>query len=144
MKFKLLILPLLLPAIANAASTSVFSTSVDWEAVTGMRLHQTLVKFIPDSKIIENGLELYFLDGFPCFAQTGKARIWIGQKNTEDEIILTCAHVPDTVNFAWRNADRDAPQAKTTGILKCSVSGENNIIIDLSKCEIGTSWDEYK
>lgn len=135
-----------MPAIANATAPSIFSTSVDWEAITALRLTQTRVNFIPDLKLIQNGLELYFLDGFPCFGQTGMARIWIGQKekDTDGEIRLTCAHVPETVNFAWRNADRDASQNKTTGILTCPTSGKTDITIDLSKCTTGKKWEEYK
>jgi hypothetical protein len=124
---------------------SIFSTSTDWESVTGMYLSQFNVEFSGDKDLVGNGLELYFLDGFPCFAQTDSARIWIGQNNkTDNKIRLTCLFAPKTVNFAWRNAARDAAQDKTTGILECAVNNDDNLIIDLSKCTVGKKWQEYR
>jgi hypothetical protein len=124
---------------------SIFSTSTDWESVTGMYLSQFQLNFLSDKQLVGNGLELYFLDGFPCFAQTDSSRIWIGQNNkTDNKIRLTCLFAPKTVYFAWRNAKRDATQDKTTGILECPVSLDGDLKIDLSKCIMGKKWEEYR
>lgn len=140
-------------SFANADNTtpapiirkSVFSTSTDWESVTDLRLSEYNVGFSEDKKLIGNGLELYFLDGFPCYGQTYSARIWIGDNGKKDgEIRITCLFAPKNLSFAWRNVDRDARQDKTTGILECPVIGDNDLKIDLSKCKIGKEWKEYR
>jgi len=136
---------MILPSInAFAAGASIFSTSTDWEAISGLRLKQTTVNFTKDMNLIENGLELYFLDSFPCFAQTGKAHIWLGNKNTDGEIRLTCLYTPTEIQFAWRNSKQDESQNTTTGILYCPAKGDDNVIIDLSKCKKNAEWKEYK
>jgi hypothetical protein len=147
----LLFLLCLVPFASNATDPvpiirrSIFSTSTDWEAVTGIYLSQFDVEFSVDKHLVNNGLELYFLDGFPCFAQTDSSRIWIDRNNKNDnKIRLTCLFAPKTVYFAWRNAARDASQDKTTGILECPVSFDNNLKIDLSKCTKGKDWKEYR
>lgn len=137
--FVLLSLP-----ISAMAATSIFSTSTDWEAVTDLRLKQTMVEFKNDTDLVANGIELYFLDGFPCFGQTGKARIWIGKKKTDGEIRLTCLFTPKTLTFAYRNSEKNASQDKTLGSLTCETVGKNNITIDLSKCTKNPDWTEYK
>lgn len=132
-------------APAPIIQTSVFSTSTDWEAISGLRLSQFYVDFSGDNDLIKNGLELYFLDSFPCFAQTDSSRVWIGQNGkTDGKIRLTCLFPPENVYFAWRNVNRDAGQDKTTGILECPVSGDNDLKIDLSKCIKNRDWKEYK
>lgn len=144
----LLVLLCFTPFMTNAETTvktSVFSTSTDWEAVSGLHFSQFNIDFIGNKKLIDNGLELYFLDGFPCFAQTDSARIWIGPRNkTDNQIRITCLFSPKTVYFAWRNASRDASQDTTTGILECPASFDNNLNIDLSKCTKGKDWKEYR
>lgn len=137
--------------VANAADPepvirpSIFSTSTDWEGVTGLYLSQFDVEFSGDRKLIDNGLELYFLDSFPCFGQTDSARVWIvSNGKTAGRIRLTCLYAPKSVSFAWRNASRDAAQDKTTGILECPVSFNNDLKVDLSKCTKGKNWEEYR
>lgn len=143
----------IMPIVANAAEpeimpvvrTSIFSTSADWEAITGLRLSQATIDFISDSRTVGNGMELYFLDSFPCFGQTDSTRIWIGPNNkTDGKIRLTCLYSPQTVSFAWRNASRDARQDKTSGIIECPVTGDRMLKVDLSKCVKGKDWKEYR
>lgn len=124
--------------------TSIYSTSIDWEAVTDLRLSQHYVNFNYDRSLAGSGLELYFLDGFPCFAQTESARIWIGANDTDGKIRITCLFAPEKIMFAWRNADRDASQAKTTGLLECPVSGESDLQVDLYRCKKLKDWKEYR
>ena len=150
--FNFLFLCLFIPFAANADNTpptiirkSIFSTSTDWESVTSLRLSEFSVEFSGDKKLVGDGLELYFLDSFPCFGQTDSARIWIDDNGkTDGEIRLTCLMTPKTVTFAWRNAERDATQDTTTGILECPVYGNNYLKVDLSKCNRGKDWKEYR
>ncbi len=124
---------------------SIFSTSTDWESVSGLRLSQHEINFVGNKKLISNGLELYFLDGFPCFGQTDSSRIWIGPDGkTDRRIRITCLFTPKTVRFAWRNAARDATQDKTTGMIECPVSADNDLKIDLSNCIKDKNWEEYR
>jgi hypothetical protein len=124
---------------------SVFSTSTDWEAVTGLRLSQYRVKVIGNSKLVKNGLELYYLDGFPCYGQPDRTQIWIGQNGkTDREMIITCLYAPRAITLAWRNAARDAIQGTTVGILECPIDDRGELTMDLSKCTKGKDWKEYK
>jgi hypothetical protein len=128
---------------ADAPRISVFSTSTDWEAVTGLRLSQYEIEFIPDNKLIgNNGLEIYVLDGFPCYGQTERARMWIGPNGrTDGGIRVVCAYAPEKLSFAWRNAARDDAQGRTTGIMDCELIDG---MVNMSKCVIGKEWDEFR
>lgn len=131
------------PEPTPAPRLSVFSTSTDWEAVTGMRLGQYRVKFISDKSLVKNGLELYFLDGFPCYGQPARTQIWLGANGKSDrEMLITCLYPPKTINLAWRNASRDATQGKTTGMFVCPVSGTHDLSVDLSKCTRDKDWKD--
>jgi hypothetical protein len=132
-------------ADAPAPRISVFSTSTDWEAVTGLRLSQYRVKVLSDSKLVKNGLELYYLDGFPCYGQPDRTQIWIGPNGkTDREMIITCLYAPRTITLAWRHAARDATQGTTVGILECPIADRGELTIDMSKCAKGKDWKEYK
>ncbi|MDR2412928.1 MAG: hypothetical protein LBD50_01820 [Rickettsiales bacterium] len=129
----------------GAERVSIFSTSADWEAISGLRFFQSAIDFQPDSKLIGKGLELYFLDNFPCFGQTDSTQIWLGANSDNGRRIrIVCLFAPEKVYFAWRNAARDANQDKTTGILECPVKGESAFKINLSDCVKGKEWKEYK
>lgn len=124
---------------------SLFSTSTDWEAVTGLRLSEYDGEFIPDTSLIGGGLVLYYLDGFPCYGLGEGVRVWLGpNKKHEGQLRIACVHAPTEIKFAYRNASRDADQAVTTGLLTCPVKGTRRITIDLSKCARGPKWTEYK
>ena len=141
------------PMMANAVVNplpptirpSIFSTSSDWEAVTGIRLGQYNVNFIHDSKLIGNGMELYYLDGFPCYGQPDRVQIWLGPNGKSDrDMLITCLFPPQTINLALRHSKRDVTQDTTTGLLICPVTGTYNLTIDLSKCALGKEWKEYR
>ena len=132
-----------LPAIAASTSApqprlSIFSTSTDWQAVTGLTLNEYRGKFISDKKLVGRGLVLYYLDGFPCYGLGFGVRVWVGPDGqTDNDLAIAC--------FAYRNATRDADQAATTGILTCPVSDRGrDLTIDLSDCIVGPDWDKYK
>lgn len=125
---------------------SLFSTSTDWEGLTGLRYSEYRGEFIPSSNIVGRGLVLYYLDGFPCYGLGEWVRIWIGPNNKHDgELRIACLYAPTEIKFTWRNATRDADQAQSTGILTCPVDSDGrDLTIELSKCEKGPDWDEYK
>lgn len=146
-------LVLAMPAFAADEETpvvkrvSIFSTSTDWQAVTGLTLNQYTATFRPDSKLIgRQGLILYYLDAFPCYGLAYGVRVWLGPNGKNDGALqIACVAAPTEIHFAYRNATRDADQATTTGILTCPVAGRTReLTIDLSRCTVGPDWPEYK
>lgn len=124
---------------------SIFSTSTDWQGITGLLLQEYRGKFVPDKKLIGNGLVLYYLDGFPCYGLGMGVRVWLGPNNKHDgDLRIACVYPPKEIKFAWRNALRDADEAKSTGLLTCPVKGDRELTIDLSKCEKETGWDDLR
>ena len=138
-----------LPAMsadAPAPRVSIFSTSTDWQAVTGLTLNEYNGKFIGDKKLVGRGLVLYYLDGFPCYGLGYGVRVWVAPDGkTDNDLHIACVAAPTEIQFAYRNATRDADQATTTGILRCPVDTDGReMTIDLSRCDVGPDWDEYK
>ena len=133
-------------ATTPAPRVSIFSTSTNWQAVTGLTLNEYSGKFISDKKLVGRGLVLYYLDGFPCYGLGFGVRVWIGPDGKSDsDLAIACVAAPTEIKFAYRNATRDADQATTTGILTCPVSDRGrDLTIDLSDCIVGPDWDEYK
>lgn len=130
-----------------APRISIFSTSTDWEAVTGRTLNEYRGRFRSDAKLVGRGLTLYYLDGFPCYGLGTGVRVWIGPDGKEDsQVWLACVARPQTINFAWHNMPRDGTQSVTTGILTCPVDAgtSRDFEIDLSKCVRGPDWPDYK
>jgi hypothetical protein len=125
---------------------SIFSTSTDWEAVTGLPLSEYRGTFIPDSKLVKKGLVLYYLDGFPCYGLGAGVRVWVGPNGQNHEHLhIACVAAPTEIKFAYLHASRDADDETTTGIITCPISDKgHDLTIDLSKCEIGPDWQEYK
>ncbi len=134
-------------APAPAPRISIFSTSTDWQGVTGLTLREYYGKFkySAGNKLVGRGLILYYLDGFPCYGLGDGVRVWLGPGATHDGTLrVACVYPPREIKFAWRNAGRDADQAATTGILSCPVTGDRDLTIDLSKCTRGDDWENYK
>jgi len=123
---------------------SVFSTSVDWAAVTGLGLRQYTIDVTGGNKdLIQQGLVLFYLDGFPCYGEADSVRLWVSPKNkVSGNLRLVCVHKPENISFAWRNAEEKAYDTKTEGIFNCPIS--SNLKIDLAKCTQGKKWTEYK
>lgn len=125
---------------------SIFSTSTDWQAVTGLTLNEYNGKFKTDKKLVKQGLVLYYLDGFPCYGLGYGVRVWVSPDGkTDNDLHIACVAAPTEIKFAYRNATRDADQATTTGILTCPVRDDGrDLTIDLSDCTVGPDWDDYK
>lgn len=123
---------------------NMFSTTTDWEAVTGLRLSQHQIEFTTDRRIVgRDGMQIYILDGFPCYGQPDKTEMWIGQNgDTRNGIRIVCLYRPDILRFAWRDAARDATQNTTTGILECPL--RDDWTIRLTDCTKGPDWGELK
>jgi hypothetical protein len=133
-------------SVRPAPRVSLFSTTVDWAAVTGLPLQQYTGKISGINKsFVKDGLVLYYLDSFPCYGEADSVRVWLSPSGKmSGHLRIVCVHKPETISFAWRNADEDATQARSTGILTCPVDGNTNFTIDISKCTIGKNWNEYK
>lgn len=131
----------------TGATYSIFSTSTDWQGLTGLSYSEYHGKFVPDKDLIgRQGLVLYYLDGFPCYGLGFAVRVWLGPngKHDDSKIQLSCVFPPSEIKFAWRNATRDATQAQATGLLTCPVtSSGRDITIDLSKCVKESGWTQY-
>ena len=124
---------------------SIFSTTTDWAALTGLPLRQFVGNFSWNNSDVMRGMVLYYLDAFPCYGEADSVRVWLGpNKQSEGKLRLVCVHAPTSISFAWRNATRDADQAESKGILTCPVTGEYELKIDISKCTRGPEWKEYK
>ena len=124
---------------------SIFSTTTDWAALTGLPLRQYIGKFTWTNSDVSRGLVMYYLDAFPCYGEADSVRIWLGpNRQSTGTLRLVCVHAPKTISFTWRNATRDADQAVSTGILNCPVTGDYELSIDISKCVRGPEWKEYK
>lgn len=128
------------------ARVSLFSTSTDWEGITGLRLSQYTGEISGTSKLlVKEGLVLYYLDGFPCYGEADSVRVWLSPNGKmTGNLRIVCVHKPETISFAYRNAEEDALDARTTGILTCPITGDRHFKIDISKCIRGKNWTEYK
>ena len=133
-------------ADAPQPRVSIFSTSTDWEAVTGLSLSEYRGTFIPDSTLVKKGLVLYYLDGFPCYGLGAGVRAWIGPNGQNHEHLrIACVAEPTEIKFAYLHASRDADDQTATGIITCPTKGKGHeLTIDLSDCVVGPDWKEYK
>lgn len=129
-----------------APRVSLFSTSVDWAAVTGRPWQQYTGQISGGNKsLLKNGLVLYYLDTFPCYGEADSVRVWLSPNGKmSGNLRIVCIHKPEKISFAWRNATEESVQARSTGILTCPIKGDRYFTIDISKCEVGPNWSEYK
>ena len=94
-------------------------------------------------KRVKQGLVLYYLDAFPCYGEASNVRVWLSPNGKPNhDLRIVCIYKPETISFAWRNADEDALDARSTGILTCPVKGDRHFEIDISKCERGKDWKD--
>lgn len=133
-------------SVPTTPRVSIFSTTVDWAAVTGLSWQQYSGKITGrDKSFVKQGLVLYYLDSFPCYGEADSVRVWLSPNGkASGKIRLVCVYKPETISFAWRNADEQALDAVTTGIINCPVVGDREFTIDIAKCERGKDWKEYK
>ena len=123
---------------------SIFSTTVDWEGVTGLSLHQYTGKIKGvDKKFVKQGLVLYYLDAFPCYGEASNVRVWLSPNGKPNhDLRLVCIYKPEKISFAWRNATEDALDARTTGMITCPIDGDRYFTVDISKCEQEKDWKD--
>jgi hypothetical protein len=150
-KIFLCLMPYVLCLYIGAANAlTMFSTSVDWEAITGLRLHEYQIVFGRDRTTSSIGTELYFLDGFPCFGQAEAIRAWISPSNNfawdeNARMRVVCAFVPETIQLAWREVRTGVGQGRTTGILYCPTNVQGRRIqVRLDECTQGKEWREMR
>ena len=135
------------PPAMPVPRVSIFSTTTDWQALTGLSLNEYRGVFKQDSKLVGNkGIVLYYLDAFPCYGLGDGVRVWFGPMGKSDgSLRIACVYAPETIMFSYRHATRDADDATNTGMLTCPVSADGReLTIDLSKCQKGKDWSEYR
>ncbi|MCL2369555.1 MAG: hypothetical protein FWC83_02665 [Alphaproteobacteria bacterium] len=136
----------------SAHALAIFSTSADWEAITGLRMSEFRVEFGRDRSVSNVGTELYFLDGFPCFGQSDSSRVWISpsqtfaiENATNARMRIVCLYAPSEMKFAYREIRRDASQGRTTGLKVCPVDANGRQLrIDLRECERVGDWGDFR
>ncbi|MDR1071702.1 MAG: hypothetical protein LBL21_03610 [Rickettsiales bacterium] len=116
------------------------STSVDWEAVSGLRLREYKLTFSGTNVVGKIGWEMYFLDGFPCYGFAQYTRTWVGQKKGDGFLRANCVRQPKEILLAYRVAKKEEFQGRTTGILKCPVA--KNMVVKLDECE-KQDWADF-
>ncbi len=132
-------------APAPAPRVSIFSTSTDWQALTGLQLSEYHIHIRGDKKMVGRGLVLYYLDGFPCYGLGDGVRTWIAPNGDQDGgLRIACVYPPREIKFSWRNAARDADQAASTGLLTCPATGDRDLTVDLSKCTQDRGWSQFE
>ena len=119
---------------------SLNSTSVDWEAVTGLNLRQYNLKFINTNVTGPVGWEIYYLDAFPCYGYAQYVRIWMKMGDVNGSIRLNCLRAPQEIMLAQREAKKNQYQGVTTNLLKCKVL--KDLSVPLDKCE-KKPWNEF-
>ena len=132
---------------APVPRVSIFSTTTDWQALTGLSLNEYRGVFKTDSKLVgAKGIVLYYLDAFPCYGLGDGVRVWFGPRDKSDgSLRIACVYAPETIMFSYRNATRDADDARNTGMLICPVKADGRELhIDMTKCQRGKDWDEYR
>ena len=132
---------------APTPRVSIFSTTTDWQALTGLLLNEYRGVFQTDSKLIgSKGLVLYYLDAFPCYGLGDGVRVWMGPNGKHDGALrIACVYAPETIMFSYRHAGRDADDARNTGMLTCPVVADGRELhMDMAKCVTGKDWSEYR
>ena len=140
------------PPIATTRP-SIFSTSTDWEALTGLRLSEFNITFGRDRTVTDIGMELYYLDGFPCYGQSESVRAWISpsrnfawDESSNAGMRIVCLVVPQKLYFAYREVASIAAQGRTKGMMSCEpeVTKSRNIKIRLENCTKDKDWKDFK
>lgn len=120
---------------------TIQSTSVNWEAVSGLWLREYRLRFTDIGGRGKSGLEVYYLDAFPCYGSGQNVFVWMNSKTTDASVDMICLRRPQDVKFAYRAAKKGASQAKTEGIITCKV--EKNLTVKIDNCE-EMSWKDFQ
>ncbi|MDR0319371.1 MAG: hypothetical protein LBH81_01380 [Rickettsiales bacterium] len=123
-------------------ATPLFSTTSDWEALLGTRYSVYDIRFGRDKSMGDAGVEIYFLDGFPCIGEVAKTFTWVSPSSTfgwDDNagISIGCVFRPQELKFAFRKIRARAPQGRATGYFVCNPeAGDGRTIqVRLETCE---------
>ena len=106
---------------------SLFSTSVDWAAVTGLPWQQYRGEITGTSRfLVKEGLVLYYLDAFPCYGEADSVRVWLSPTGKmSGHLRLVCVHAPETISFSYRNATEDIDRYNYIFLVQ-----QDNIVLD--------------
>ncbi len=125
------------------ARYSVFSTSSDWESLSGLRFSEFNVKFSRGKGIGNTGWELYYFDGFPCYGQAEYVETWVSPSkifgtDSHAFIRITCLATPKELKFSYRETARDSISAQADGMITCTLK---DWTVNLDECT-KTKWSE--
>ena len=133
------------PAPVPVQRISIFSTTTDWAALTGLPLRQFIGDFSWTNADVARGMVLYYLDAFPCYGEADSVRVWLSPNGKMvGNLRIVCVHKPETISFAYRNATEEALDGRSIGLLTCPITGDRHFKIDISKCIRGKDWTEYR
>ena len=125
-----------------AYRSSITVTSVDWEAISGMRVREHKITFT-NRQIAgfgKDGWELYYLDSFPCWGTGQWVRTWVNSSTQGLPIYLLCIRPPERIKLAYRPSQLTQSQGKTLGVLNCEIERDSSVRLD--QCE-KLSWQEF-
>ena len=134
-----IILYSLATASPSRAAPPLLSTSVDWEAVSGLRLSEYKITF-SGTKPAGTGWEMYILDAFPCYGFAQYTRAWVSAKKNDGFVRANCVRPPKAVMLAYRAAGENQMQGRTDGILSCPANERQ--VVNLELCD-KKSWAEW-
>ncbi|MDR0448890.1 MAG: hypothetical protein LBG89_00300 [Rickettsiales bacterium] len=124
------------------SAAALFSTTSDWEALTGSRYSVYDVRFGRNKAMGDLGMEIYFLDSFPCIGEVAKTFTWVSPSGNfawdrNAGLSMGCVFRPQELKFAFRKIRARAPQGPATGYLVCvpEVGGDRTISVRLETCE---------
>jgi len=132
----------------NQCRPTIFSTSTDWEALSGKRQQEYTVRFGSDKTIGDGkGSEIYYLDRFPCYGQAEGSFAWVApQKNftwdngSSTRFWIVCLVPPKKINIAYRPSSRGEFQGRSEELLECDVEiSGREIKVKLNECQ-RTKW----
>jgi hypothetical protein len=127
------------------AATPFLTTTTDWEAITNSRYQIYDIHFGRDKAMAKPGMELYWLDAFPCTGDLEKAHTWVSSTNGEfawdkDAVMrVGCVFRPSEIKLAYRKAKKGASERRADGYLSCmpepTANNNSNILsIKISNC----------
>jgi len=124
-------------SLLSAANTYIQTTSADWEGLSGLRFKEYKITLTSNGA----GLDVYYLDAFPCYGVAEYVHAWVDAKPKKSAIRLACIRAPREISLAYRFAKKDAPKGKAEGVMRCRLGA--NLDAELSECE-RTGWADFE
>lgn len=115
-RFFVFIITLFYSSFLYSKNITIFSTSSDWEKLTGYRFKEY---FVDTNNISKNDKYIY-MDSFPCYGLINEVSISVNR-----QIKILCLFVPKNLTFV---------KEKTKKIYMCKNNKENSVYVDFTTC----------